>query len=386
MQSKGEASEHAPLFLDVDTYLRRNNTDDQALAATYRPRPTPPYTEYRYADGSTHRLWTTFTSQQIDLDFTHEATRDLIRSFITKLTDNGVRLLRLDAAGYIVKKPWTTSFLIPETFELMRSLKDEVPAGTEVLAEVHDIYQIQQQLIAEHVTDWVYDFALPILTLHAICSADARNLKNWISIRPTNAITTLDTHDGIGVGDAKGLMTDDEAAYTIAEIHRHGGNDSMRASGANAENLDIYQTNTTYYSALSENDDAYLTARAIQFFIPGIPQVYYVGLLAGKNDMALLERTNHGRDINRHDYTTEEIAQEVQRPVVQRLLALMRFRNTHPAFNGTFTLLPSDAHTLNLQWELDHSVCIAHIDLAARKVVVDYTHQAHGDALEQFVV
>ena len=91
--------------------------------------------------------------------------------------------------------------------------------------------------------------------------------------------------------------------------------------------------NTTYYSALGNDDAAYDLARAIQMFAPGIPMVYYVGLLAGKNDLELLESTKEGRNINRHYYSREEIAQEVERPVVSELLRLMEFRNTHPAFD-----------------------------------------------------
>jgi sucrose phosphorylase len=98
-------------------------------------------------------------------------------------------------------------------------------------------------------------------------------------------------------------------------------------------NLDIYQVNTTYYSALGNDDQAYDLARAIQMFAKGIPMVYYVGLLAGKNDLELLESTKEGRNINRHYYTTDEIAADVERPVVKELLRLMELRNTHPAFD-----------------------------------------------------
>ena len=101
-----------------------------------------------------------------------------------------------------------------------------------------------------------------------------------------------------------------------SEIDRAGGNHScakqrpeptwQRERAAN--NLDLYQVNCTFYDALGRRDNEYLIARAIQFFAPGIPQVYYVGLLAGTNDMELLARTRVGRDINRHYYTPAEIA------------------------------------------------------------------------------
>ena len=108
--------------------------------------------------------------------------------------------------------------------------------------------------------------------------------------------------------------------------------------------------NCTYYSALGDRDDAYLLARAVQFFAKGIPQVYYVGLLAGKNDLKLLEETKVGRDINRHYYTVEEVDTEVERPVVRNLLKLMEFRNTSKAFalDGKFEILDTDEDKLHI--------------------------------------
>lgn len=98
-------------------------------------------------------------------------------------------------------------------------------------------------------------------------------------------------------------------------------------------NLDIYQVNCTYYSALGNNDKAYLLARAIQFFAPGIPQVYYVGMLAGKNDIELMESTKNGRDINRHYYSKEEIRENFKnRKIVNDIRDLMEFRNNNHAF------------------------------------------------------
>jgi sucrose phosphorylase len=84
--------------------------------------------------------------------------------------------------------------------------------------------------------------------------------------------------------------------------------------------------------------------------MPGVPQVYYVGLLAGENDLGLLARSGVGRDINRHHYGRGEIGTALQQPVVARLLQLIRVRNEHPAFGGAFTLLASDAATLALRW------------------------------------
>jgi len=191
-------------------------------------------------------------------------------------------------------------------------------------------------------------------------------------------ITTLDTHDGIGVTDVDGLMPESEIQNTLATIQANGGNKLYRASGTNANNLDIYQINTTYYSALGEDDESYITARAVQFMLPGIPQVYYVGLLAGRNDYERFERTNHGRDINRHGYTLGEIQEEMKRPVVQRLLNLMRLRNTHPAFNGEFKVLPSEVEFLHVRWDIDDLYVDANIDLKNHIVNIEYVNPENG--------
>ncbi len=139
--------------------------------------------------------------------------------------------------------------------------------------------------------------------------------------------------------DVKDLLPDDEINRTKEDIFKFGANVKKIYNTAAYNNLDIYQVNCSYYSALGDDDASYLLARAVQFFAPGIPQVYYVGLLAGKNDLKLLEETKVGRNINRHYYTLEEIDREVERPVVKSLLTLMKFRNEHPAFDGEFELL-----------------------------------------------
>ena len=165
-------------------------------------------------------------------------------------------------------------------------------------------------------------------------TGETASLAHWLQICPRKQFTTLDTHDGIGVVDVRGLLTDDQINKTKDLLFTRDANVKRIYNTETYKNLDIYQINCTYYSALGNNDDAYIIARAVQMFAPGIPQVYYVGMLAGKNDIELVESTKHGRDINRHSYTIEEITREVERPVVQKILKLMRFRNEFPAFGG----------------------------------------------------
>lgn len=179
---------------------------------------------------------------------------------------------------------------------------------------------------------WIYDFALPVITLHALFNHTGKYLKKWLEMCPMKQFTTLDTHDGIGIVDVKNLIPDDEIENVKEQMYSRRANVKKIYSSEAYNNLDIYQVNTTYYSAPGNNDNAYLLARAIQFFAPGIPQVYYVGLLAGENDIELMERTKNGRDINRHYYSADDIDKEQDKEVVRKLKELMELRNFHAAF------------------------------------------------------
>ena len=153
----------------------------------------------------------------------------------------------------------------------------------------------------------------------------------------------------------------------VEKIHQNSGGVSKRASQQDVGNLDLYQVNCTYYDALGRDDRDYLLARMIQFFAPGCPQVYYVGLLAGENDVDQLAQTRWGRDVNRRHYSREAISQELKRPVVQCLMELIRFRNGCPAFDGSFEMLDSPNHVLHIRRRAGASAAELKIDLKARQ-------------------
>ena len=160
----------------------------------------------------------------------------------------------------------------------------------------------------------------------------------------------------------------------VETIHRNSGGQSREATGAAASNLDLYQVNCTFYDALGRDDNAYLLARAVQFFLPGIAQVYYVGLLAGTNDMELLARTRVGRDINRHRFSHPEVLAALARPVVQELLKLIRLRSTHPAFGGSFEARPgTHAEALTLTWTAGAAQAELQVDFQALTHTLRFT-------------
>lgn len=366
----GSASAYDGLFLTFGKVFPDGATEKDLLSI-YRPRPGFSFTRAKLDCGDEHLLWTTFTPQQVDINVAHPAGKEYLSTILRRFSESGVKAIRLDAAGYAIKKPGTRCFMIPETFEFIAELAREAGAlGIETLVEIHSHY-LKQIEIAKCV-DWVYDFALPPLVLHALFARVSTHLCEWLSISPRNAVTVLDTHDGIGVIDAgadadgnPGLLPPAEIDRLVETIHERSNGQSRLATGAAASNLDLYQVNCTYYNALGARDHEYLLARAIQFFAPGIPQVYYTGLLAGSNDIALLERSHVGRDINRHHYTDAEIDAALERPVVRQLISLIRFRNSHPAFQGgEFTVAAPDSQRLTMEWRKNGDWTRLEVDLS----------------------
>jgi sucrose phosphorylase len=381
--AKGKASLYDGLFLTMDRVFPNGATEGELLSI-YRPRPGLPFTVAALKNGEARLLWTTFTSKQVDIDVSHPQGAAYLRSILQQLSKAGVTMVRLDAVGYAIKKAGSSCFMLPETFAFIDSFASLARSlGLEVLVEVHSYYR--RQIDIARKVDWVYDFALPPLVLHALYFGTPLPLLRWIEQRPNNAVTVLDTHDGIGIidigadkasEDSPGLVPPAELDLLVETIHRNSGGASRAATGAAASNLDLYQVNCTFFDALGRDSGAYLIARAIQFFMPGIPQVYYVGALAGTNDMELLEKTGVGRDINRHYYDRQEVESALRQPVVQDLVDLIRLRNSHPAFNGRFDARLVDDHTMSLTWTNEGDQVGLTVDFVHCKAVV----QANGRA------
>lgn len=332
-QKNGENSKYKDLFLDWNKFWPEGRPTKADIDQIYKRKDKAPYQEITFADGRKSKLWNTFGDEQIDLDVRTKATQEFIKNSVRTLAKHKASLIRLDAFAYAIKKLNTNDFFVePEIWKLLDQVKDDLK-GTDakILPEIHEHYTMPMK-VAKHGY-YIYDFALPMVLLYSLYSGKSDRLASWLKKCPMKQFTTLDTHDGIGVVDAKDVLTDDELEYTTNELYKVGANVSRKYSSAEYHNLDIYQINTTYYSALGNDDKKYFLARLLQVFAPGIPQIYYVGLLAGKNDLKLLEETKEGRNINRHYYSKEEIAEEVKRPVVQSLIKLLRFRNEEAAFD-----------------------------------------------------
>ena len=332
--AKKDNSEFADFFIRYKDFWAAEGgfpTPEQ-VDAIYKRKPRAPYVEAQFADGTTEKVWCTFGEEQIDINVKSARAQQFFKETLTNMAANNAAIIRLDAFAYACKRAGGSCFFEqPDTSDLLNAMQDVLGKDVMVLPEIHEHYTMQMKV--SQMGYWVYDFALPVLTLHALYSGDGQYLKRWLDMSPKHQFTTLDTHDGLGIVAVKDLLPDDQTDWVKEKMFSEGANVKKIYNTEAYNNLDIYQVNTTYYSALGNEDKAYDLARAIQFFAPGIPMVYYVGLLAGANDLKLLESTKEGRNINRHYYSLDEIATEVERPVVQELVRMMELRNSHPAFD-----------------------------------------------------
>ena len=345
-----ENSLYKDMFIRVHEFFPPGRPTQEDIDLIYKRKDKAPFQTVHFEDGTTEEVWNTFGEEQIDLDVNKAIVKEFIRETIKDMASHGCSLIRLDAFAYAVKKLDTNDFFVePEIWDLLDEVRAEAAKyQVELLPEIHEHYSIQMK-IANH-DYFVYDFALPMVVLYSLYSGKSNRLANWLKMSPMKQFTTLDTHDGIGVVDARDLLTDEELDYTSEQLYKVGANVKKVYSSEKYNNLDIYQINSTYYSALGNDDASYLLSRILQCFAPGIPQIYYVGLLAGENDIELLEATKEGRNINRHYYTLEEIEKEVERPVVKQLLSLLRFRNTSKAFGleGEIEISTPDESTIEI--------------------------------------
>ena len=374
--ANGQDSTYADLFVQVDT-LGEISLED--LAKIHIRKEKEPFRDVHLANGQTCRVWCTFTERQIDLNYESPQTYRLMEQYMAFLAARGVKLFRLDAFGYTTKKIGSSCFLVePDVYRILEWFRETGEKyGAEMLPEVHDHISYQYAISRRNMRP--YAFALPPLVLHAFLAGSSRYLKQWLRMCPRNQITVLDTHDGICIPDVESMLPDAEIRFLVDEVSTRSADPIMRRSAVSAHSVGaIYQLTCTFYEALLRNDDAYIAARAIQFFTPGIPQVYYVGLLAGCNDFELCAASGEARDVNRHYYSVEEAEAALQQPLVQRLLRLMRLRNSHPAFDGRFELNQSSESSVAMAWRHGEYYCRLYVDLSTCQAIIDYHDPESG--------
>ena len=387
----GRDSEFADLFITLDKIWPDGRPVQKDVDKIFLRR-TEPYSTFQVGKNAEQiQVWTTFgkqvPSEQIDLDINLELTKKLLTDFMINFSKQNIKIVRLDAVGYVIKKLGTSCFFVePEIHQFLDWITDLANSlNIELLPEVHSHYSIQYKLSEKG--HWIYDFILPYYILETLINHSGKKLREYLKVRPKKQFTMLDCHDGIPIKpDLDDLVSTADARKIVDVCIKRGSNLSLIFSDKHKseDGFDVHQIRCSFYSALDCNDDAYIAARAIQFFAPGIPQVYYVGMLAGENDTENVLRTGEGREINRHNYTVDEIDQAVKKPVVQRLMKLIRFRNQYPAFNGTFNVSESQDDMIMLSWEKDNSCCILKVNLNTYSTQISYLDE--GEQIIEFEV
>jgi len=292
---------------------------------------------------------------QMDLNVQSPLVWEFYEDTLKKLAQFGAETVRLDAFAYASKEPGARNFLNDsgtwDILEKIRFMADKL--NITLLPEIHAEYRekVHERLAEEGYM--TYDFFLPGLLIHAIENHTCKYLLHWISdIQSKNLLTVnmLGCHDGIPLLDLRGLLPDEEIEKTIEVIVQRGG----YVKDVQGDKKTYYQVNTTYFSALGEQNDKMLLARALQLFMPGKPQIWYLDLFGGKNDHEAIKRAGVGghKEINRTNLTVPDVESALNEELTAKQLELLRFRNTNPAFGtGAKLSVEGEGHRICLTWE-----------------------------------
>ncbi len=291
---------------------------------------------------------------QMDLNIKSDLVWEHYRNTLKSLSGYGARIVRLDAFAYAPKEPGKKNFLNePDTWDVLEKVKklaDEF--GVSLLPEIHASYSEKIYETVANKGYMTYDFFLPGLLIYAIESKNGEVLKNWaqeIQEKKIRVVNMLGCHDGIPLLDLKGILPEEDIQKMIDTIVGRGG---FVKDLHGAKNM-YYQVNATYYSALGDDDKKMLFARAIQMFMPGKPQVWYLDLFAGKNDHEAVKRAGAGghKEINRTNLTMDQIQEALQKDVVKEQLKLLQIRNTNPAFGFDSKLdIQTEGSVMTFTW------------------------------------
>jgi sucrose phosphorylase len=293
---------------------------------------------------------------QMDLNIKSPLVWEYYEDTLKKLAGYGAEIIRLDAFAYAPKEPGAKNFLNdPGTWDLLGGIKALADKyGLTLLPEIHSRYEEKMHEKLGQKGYMTYDFFLPGLIIDAFERNTNEFLIRWINDiqeKGLRVVNMLGCHDGIPLLDLKGLLADEQIQRLIDIVVKRGG----YVKDLHGKKNMYYQVNATYFSALGEDDAKLLLARAIQIFMPGKPQVWYLDLLAGKNDHAAVEKAGPAghKEINRTNLTLEQAFKGLNNKVVSQQLSLLKFRNSFPAFgfDAKLKILESKADLLKLRWE-----------------------------------
>ncbi len=329
---------------------------------------------------------------QMDLNAQSEGVWDFYDDTLRKLRAFGAKLVRLDAFAYLHKEPGQANFFNkPGTWDYLERLRQIATKHDLILLpEIHAEYGagLHEEVASKGFP--IYDFFLPGLVLDALDRGANAALVSWardLVDKNIQTINMLGCHDGIPVLDLRGkevsgvakpgLLTDEQIDAVMQNVMDRGGR-VKNLYGPDGKKISYYQVNATFFSALGGSEQKLRLARAIQMFMPGIPQVWYLDLFAGTNNYEAADRggTAGHKEINRTTLTPSEIEEGLTRSVVQDQLALMRLRNTSPAFDGELEIGDTEEHLLELTWRHHSCSAVLKADLRGHAFSVTETDDA----------
>lgn len=401
---KGDASAYKDFFIDWNKFwegcgdLDENGVlvpRQEYIKDMFFRKPGLPVLVVEFADGTKRPYWNTFYQQvdvdengkkhylgQMDLNIKSPQVLDFYQQTLATLAGYGAKIVRLDAFAYAPKEVGAKNFLNdPGTWDFLQQITGMAqPYGVALLPEIHASYEEGTYKIIAQKGYMVYDFFLPGLVLDAFEQKSGEKLAAWaneILQSGMKTVNMLGCHDGIPVLDLKGLLPEERIQSLIDTLVKRGG---FVKDLHGAKNV-YYQVNATYYSALGEDDRRMLLARALQLFMPGKPQVWYLDLFAGKNDYAAMERAGAGghKEINRTNLSKEAMAAALEKPVVQRQLELLKLRADCPVFQeGAAITVKAEGSALTMAWEKGGQIAALKADLADASFTLTVVDEATG--------
>jgi len=324
------------------------------LSAVTRPRALPLLTPFTLEDGSVRHLWTTFSEDQVDLNFASPEVLIAMVDVLLHYLAEGARYIRLDAVGFMWKIPGTTCIHLEQThrlIQLFRAITDAVAPGTVLITETNVPHKDNVSYFGDgqNEAQMVYQFSLPPLVLHAIHRQDVRALCQWATTLALPSVNTtwfnfLASHDGIGLNPLRGILPEPEILSLVEKLQQEGALVNWKNNPDSSRSP--YEINVTYLDALSSKDAAederiarFILAHAVLLTFPGVPAIYIQSILGSGNDYEGVKRLGYNRAINRKKYPAGQIDAELENKrslrhkIYHQLSDLIALRRTEKAFH-----------------------------------------------------
>jgi sucrose phosphorylase len=335
---------------------------------------------------------------QMDVNAKSELVWNFYEETLTKLKSFGCKILRLDAFAYLHKEIGQSNFFNkPGTWQYLERINQIAKKNDLILLpEIHAEYGLNLHDEVAKENYQIYDFFLPGLMIHTLETGNNSALLTWLNeiiSKDYKTVNMLGCHDGIPVLDLKGKeidgnynkgLLDDKEIETIMNTIMERGGRVKNLYDAEGKKISYYQINATFFSALGENEQKLLLARAVQMFMPGIPQVWYLDIFAGKNNHAAADKGGSGghKEINRTTLSYEDIKQGLQKDVVINQLKIMRLRNTLKAFLGQVSINKTSKDKLSILWSYKESNALLKADLKTFAFSISYTEDKINTSLD----